>query len=122
MEITIRAQPLFMIEFNGALTRALLECAETHYDSTCKNTAAQGGILKRIEASLSNNGEPTVSRGLTWREMDLLRKVCEFPPPGLAQDERNARDDFFYSAGGALQLANEHYDKWIVTFKNHGTL
>lgn len=67
----------------------LIVLAQHHYDSACIATARQGGFLHtwlgRVSAFIDISTEEQVSCSATWRDLDILLKVCE----GVAMAERS---------------------------------
>lgn len=54
----------------------LTTCAQCHYDYACKQTAMVGGFLY---GAGNNDGKFSV----TFRQLDLLCKIVEIPPPHI---------------------------------------
>lgn len=72
-------EPKAMIEFTRQEVETLMVLAKAHYSGDCRSLAEQGGLLFGLNNTfiLSPRRKLTLSWALTFRDVDLLRKVCE---------------------------------------------
>lgn len=112
MEIEISGRPQFGFKPTLTLLQALETCAILHYDSTCKATAAPGGLIHREIQSLGFVGPNAAYTSWCFRELDLVLKVCENPPRILEANALALLTEFIMSAHKALQAANRLTTEW----------
>ncbi|HWF03564.1 MAG TPA: hypothetical protein VHA06_07755 [Candidatus Angelobacter sp.] len=96
--------PKAMLEFTKADIVTLRDCAEAHYDHTCRQTAQVGGFIY----GLVNSSEvfvDSVERLFTFREVDLMGKITEIPPAHL----RNAAAALHFQFHNILHQLNEAF-------------
>ncbi|MCK5306996.1 MAG: hypothetical protein KAJ73_00155 [Zetaproteobacteria bacterium] len=83
---SIHFDPVALIQFNIDDVTLLKGCASSHYDGTCKAAGEPGGIIYGIGNIVDcDNGTPYA---LKFRQIDLLCKVLEFPPPHMEGAQR----------------------------------
>lgn len=112
MEMEIQGRPIFGFKPTLTLLTALETCAILHYDSVCKATATQGGLIQREIQSLGFTGPESAWVTWTFRELDTALKVCENPPRALEPNSIAALVEFIMTAHKALQKSNELSVEW----------
>ena len=69
-------KPTIYFTLTTAEVEALMECAKCHYDWACRTIAIPGDGAFLYGASMSDN-----HFSVTIRQLDLLCKIVEMPPP-----------------------------------------
>ena len=81
MKIEIRVTPVFYVTFTEPLLISLISMSAHHYDSTCRSYSFAGtGELQRALTALKfdrDNGYEINARGLSFRDLDIISKICE---------------------------------------------
>lgn len=116
--ITIRAQAIFVLPVTLLLIGALEKCASLHYDSTCKATADERGLLwswRICCQPLEKGAAPLEPVRASFRDLDTLLKVCEFLghlQHLISHEEMAELHRFKGNVSRALHRANDLYDVW----------
>lgn len=90
LKITTHLKLEFDLDFDKALVTALLEAAERHYDSAAKEAAREGGFIYTWKYMLEydeNLGLERFPVSATWRQLDLILKICEWIPRHLTDEQ-----------------------------------
>lgn len=109
MKVKITAVPLFHVDIDKDTLKALIVCAQNHYDSTCRAAAQQGGVLFSWANTLkfrANSADPVLPVG-TFRELDLTLKIAEGSRYLLDDAHQNLVARYAMSVRIALQKSNE---------------
>lgn len=87
MKISIRASPVFRLAFDRTTAVLLKRLSDMHYDDTCNSMNREGGYLFNLVSMLDFfKAEPTQSRDLDWRQMDIILKILEIATwPGACE-------------------------------------
>lgn len=80
-------QPRALLVFTEDEVKLLMRCSHLHYDFACQQVGLQGGFLYGMSVACPFDGK--ADRDLTFREIDMLCKVLEFPPQ---PDEMKCRE------------------------------
>lgn len=114
------ASPKFEMTFELPLeaVELMMKCAEHHYDATCRETMAQGGILFTWQRRIKNMQKMKLPKEVTAtsRDLDLLLKVMEFRPTltDRERDEVRRLSEMFMNI---FRTANELYSKSYTVFE-----
>lgn len=79
MKITVRGTPNFCVPFTLQLATSLKLLSQLHYDWSCREISLPGpnGIIHGILNSMEYGQVNVIEWPLTFRNLDLLMKVCE---------------------------------------------
>ncbi len=110
----------FCIAFTVDQLASLHWAAKTHYDYTCREAARVpdsdfelGGFLTRALQIVGESQQPV---DFTWRELDLLSKICEaretIPPATSLKLIHCNLDEVARILQGAFKKANELLAGW----------
>lgn len=98
----------FILPLSFDLIAGLRDVAVMHYDSTCREAAEPAGLLGRMARMEVCRITHIV---LSFRELDLLRKVSESKKYLVLIPERSeAIDEFVKAADAAYIFAQAKYD------------
>lgn len=118
MEIEISGRAVFGFKPTVTLLQSLETCAILHYDLTCQTQAQKGGLIQRAIQSLGFIGADGAWETWSFRELDLILKVCENPPPVLEANQKALLADFVRLASAALSEANRLSPTWKALVKS----
>lgn len=118
MEIEISARAVFAFKPTLTLLQSLETCAILHYDATCKAAAAPGGLIQREIQLFGFTGPESASISWSFRELDLILKICENPPRALEANAIAQLSEFVLASHKALSRANELQLQWheVITY------
>lgn len=77
VEVNLVQLPAFEVTFDQKLVDVLLTLCSYHYDGQCRSAGRHGGIIYGWNNALTFPDSQEVKRVLSFREMDLVMKVCE---------------------------------------------
>lgn len=120
MKIEISGRAVFAFKPTLTLLQTIETCAIMHYDATCKAVAAPGGLIHRAILLFGFSGPESCVETWTFRELDLILKVCENPSRSLNETAIAELADFVFSARGALHRANELVVQWAEMYDPNG--
>lgn len=84
----VRAEPRFYLRIPLKCVEVLSDCAKKHYSYDCKQAALQGGFLYGWVNHLTNADYSDPEVTATWRELDILSKIIECPPPMTVENAK----------------------------------
>ena len=73
--------PEISLELTPTDLKWLAWCSEHHYDGTCQYASQPGGMIYGLQNRLDADPRRKAEACLTFREVDLLAKICETGPP-----------------------------------------
>lgn len=120
MKIKIQGRPEFQFQVTETLLASFSKLSEYHYDAMCRFVGEWGFIFtwrNNMKFAMSDsNPEPcnVIDVRLTWRDLDLLMKVCEFPNGLIIGEQREELLDFKKSVWIAMDASNKSVSKWNV--------
>ena len=120
LSATIRATPRFYINMSIEYLDVLMDCSKKHDCLDCKQAGLQGGFLYGWYGSVSHladDEEPIVTA--TWRDLDLLSKIIENPPP-MTQAKYKLIDEIGTLIHFVLSTANDALSKIEVNVRGTG--
>lgn len=134
MKVTLCTRALFGFEISHGLIMELMELAKRHYDGECKMTlnrvgqpiypgstiiARQNGLLTMWNDRFENDADRNDTENVfaSWDDLDLISKVCEFPPNNGEFEDWTRSRAFGRSISKMFDVARPKIEReWKVSF------